>query len=322
MPWDFAADFRPPVQATDEDLVFSAFARGTERQRGFIERILKLEPKLRVRVRNLPPGTLEVTAAEGSKAPSVIEQPVALDSHDVPEVLKDRIEVPKAREFWNRNYHCSECVDPISKRPGLWVPHIRRLLHQVGEPLIPPLPEGAKEGTLHTKNAKAGAPFQKGLESSWMPNFMLYIGAPKRLAQQTTVLYSAALTTLPEDPKHLASFDMLFLLPIWSFSEGRAATDDEIESTVAKLHEELPKAEKIFVLSPSPKQGAAQVLEAIQELDPECMDGSQGGLKKTHAEVEAQRIRSRTADLIMGTHAARIAKEKEAKALPATETKK
>lgn len=290
MAWEYIADFRAPLGATDEDRRWGALAIG------FAKGLVEIEPRIRFRIRNLPQGLYEKprsfeewakrmgvdlsdpqeTAAaresfkevrspvgeHGRKA--ITEQPISLDSNDVPEVLRPRIEIPRAGQFWVRNYQCMECADPRTGKIGLWVPHIRRKLHSKGQPLVfpPPALDGeSSAGRVHRSDPKKGDVRMKGIRSTWIPTHQLIMASPARLRANrtlTSLRYSVAVTSAPDDPSWLDGFHAVVLVPLRKADHAAEA---------ARIRAALPEVESVVVLPSRPAEGIRALLAALLEID-------------------------------------------------------
>lgn len=267
MAWELIADYRQALGATEDDNRWTALAIG------FSKGLLIEEPRLRFRIRNLPQGISKVSEnkAVGEQGKStMIEQPVALDSENVPAVLRQRLEVPRRSEFWLRNYHCQECVDPSKGTTGLYVPHIRRKLHMKGQPLVYP-PKGSigDDGIkpVHKTDPHKGDVFMKGIRSTWQPTRQAMIGTPARLAANRTMTmlrYTVAITSMPDDPAQLAGYHYILLVPL------KKVADPQAEAK--RLKAVLPEAENVAFLPANPKEGIKAILATFMELDSDALD--------------------------------------------------
>jgi hypothetical protein len=265
MPWELIADYRPPLGATGEDV------RWTHLALGLTKGLLDLEPRLRFRIRNLPQGVRSMKEQAGEHGQGVVvEQPVSLDSNDVPEALRPRLEIPRAGQFWVRNYYCQECVDPSGKA-GVWVPHIRRKLHMKGRPVVfsLPSPEGTAqaEARLHRSDPRKGNIQMKGIRSTWVPTHQVVFGSPSRLRANRFVVslrYSVAVTSEPEQPLALEGFSAVLLLPL--------RKDVDYEAVAAGLRSALPECETVVVLPRSPKDGIRALLEILKGVDSAALE--------------------------------------------------
>jgi len=289
MPWEIIADFRPALGATEEDGLWTKLALG------FTKGLVELEPRLRCRIRNLPPGVLrdrvrsfeEFTSAAGfdmsdpaatrraralydesrrqQGATSVVEQPVALISDDVPAILQARIEIPKAGTFWVRNYYCQECMDQKTGKPGVWIPHIRRKLHMRGQPLVF-LSADARRGDgpppVHSVQPRKGDVRMKGIRNTWVPTHQAIVASPSRLhacRALTALRYSVAVTGVPADPAMLDGFHTVLIVPL------KAGPD--YAAVAQRIRSALPECESVAVLPRKPSDAIRAILAALMDSD-------------------------------------------------------
>lgn len=260
MAFEWIADFRPPLEASEDELRWSAFSRG------FLTKLLEKEPRLRVRIRNLPQG-IASTHSESREMPEemrghdgplraevvVAKQPVALTSDDVPPILRRRLEIPRAGEFPVRTYRCMDCLDPATGKPGQFVPHIRKLIHES---------KGHK--------LKAGDVTHMGLRQTWTPDYQIFSASPKRLREQIHLMYGIAFTTIPEDPLDLRGYKSVVILPFRSLDRnapGHVADPSDIVERIRKI----VRPEYIRVLRGAPTADIESLIAFLTDIDSKAL---------------------------------------------------
>lgn len=287
MPIDWIGDWKIRPEGTREDKIWTGVLRP------LAEHLIKVEPRVRFRVRNFPPRATsgDDTDKVTGKKITVVSSPIALADTDVPESLRNRLEVPKAREFWVKNYKCLDCTDPRTGKPGIWVPHVRRKLHK-----------GHK--------VKPGKPLMKGLDPDWRPTHRLITGTSERLRSHSGLMYSIALTSAPVSVAHLKGFDSILILPL------KSGVDHEQEK--AKLLADPGMAAEYIEILPANKNDAVKaLLEFICSVDPEFVSSgvkSDGGLNEDDKETHDQITRDNAARAFLN-HTRRKGQAKQASAL-------
>lgn len=235
MPFDILADFRQRPDASKLDQFWSGLARS------IVVKLAELEPRLRFRIRNFPP-VFSITA--GDKGAADIKTGIALTEEDVPKQLRPFITVPEGDEYWIHNYRCDKCINPSTGSPGLWVPHIRRKLHQ---------------GPNH--ELKDLGITAKGVEQTWTVTHRIVIGDIERVRGLGDLLYSVALIGPIEDTALLAGFDVALVIPI--------KTINVVEQL--KLLGKTKRLEHFKVYPPDPKAAVTALIEDLKTIDPKCL---------------------------------------------------
>lgn len=264
MPMELIADFRPRVGATKVDDLWTAMSIAVALR-------LDAEPGARFRIRGLPQGIDNTKTGPGGAI--TFSQPINLGSEDIPEKLRPRLEVPRAGEWWVRSYTCEDCLDPATGKPGRWVPDRRLRLHKEQYP---------------GHRIKRGRITHKGLKSTWQPERQVFMGSPERLALQTPFMPSAAVTWAPEDPKMLARFSWIAILPVRKI--------DDYERVLALVREAVPGAESVVVLPKRPADLDALVAWLKESVDEElCVAEEMSPQEADRRELEEQIARDRAA---------------------------
>lgn len=274
MPFEWIADFRPPYEATQDEILWSAFTQK------FLKRLLRVEPRLRVRIRNLPQGIKSIETVRKTDTSKVVAlQPVSLASDNVDPELRDRLEVPPAGEYWVRTYICQDCLDPSTGEPGMWVPHIRRLLHK-------------------DHNLVEGDITHRGIRPTWTPSHQVYSASPERLAGQIHLMYSIAVTTVPAegDEKLLKDYDAIALFPFTSVDREKAERVAGLEDVFGRIKAVRgARMEKFLELDASPGKAVQQLLEWLQLLDRHALDVPQEEGDADEEELQEQLNREKAA---------------------------
>lgn len=234
MPFDVVADFKEREGASKIDALWSGIARS------MIMKLVEREPRVRIRIRNFPPPAVLET---GDKS-TIAKSGIALSESDVPQLLRDRINISEGEEYWIHNYRCMTCLDADGN--GTWVPHIRRKLH-------------------HDHDLKDLGITGKGIRQPWTTTHRLVIGDSKRIAGMSGLLYSVALTGPVKDIQNIKGFDAVVILPI-----KKGFTDEDYVSQVL-LMKLLGTIEKNWHLSSNTELAVGQLLSHLQEIDPKFL---------------------------------------------------
>jgi len=259
MPFEVLADFKQREGASKIDTFWSGIARS------IVMKLIEMEPRIRLRIRNFPPPAVYETGAA-----ALHKSGIALSESDVPELLRDRINIPEGDEYWIHNYKCMTCLN-ANGNPGLWVPHIRRKLH-------------------HDHDLKDLGITAKGIKQPWTTTHRLVIGDEKRIAGMGDMLYSVALTGPGKDISNVKGFDVIFVLPV---SKG---THEKYYADLNVLKQQQ-KIEHWYFIGGAPNYVVKSVLDLLIQIDPKILQSEINTENiEDDAEYKQQLARSKMAD--------------------------
>jgi hypothetical protein len=243
MPIDFYADFRTP-STKKEDQLWSSLALG------FAMAFVEQEPRIRMRIRNLPRSVSNV----GDQRPSeympkanntryLTGEDTSLTIFDLPKVLQKYMEIPPAKKFWAGLYHCKTCDKKV------YEVQMQKKLH-----------EGHDVERIRI--------VKRGIKPQWDVDFRLCMGPTDRLAGVALPTYSIAITAPPVSLVDLSGkaagpagygYHAVLLVPL------RKGFDYEAEKQ--RIMDGVPDCEKVEVLPANPKDIPAAILAFVKKLD-------------------------------------------------------
>lgn len=245
MAWEIVADFRDRPELTPGDRAWRNLAVG------LALKLREVEPRLRFVLKQLPDGVNADGTIRGNFG--------LLVPPDVPAPLRAHLEPPGGRTQVVRQFFCKTCsTDPAKP---VWFPQMWLEKHR---------------GHEFTRSE----PTSRVTKPTWTPGYRLLVGAPARLRGLHWNIYSAALTSPPEDATDLRDYDAVLVLP------PRVGLSGDAE---ARLRADLPSAEDVVVLPPDTGGAVTALLAWMKSCDPHSVDDER---ELTHEE-KVERIDKR-----------------------------
>lgn len=246
MPIDFYSDFRTSSQKK-EDQLWSSLALG------FATAFVEQEPRIRMRIRNLPRNVANISdnrpsehiekAAGGRPTKYLTGEDTSLTVFDLPKILQNKMEVPPAKKFWAGVYQCKTCNKKV------YEVQMQKKLHEGHD-------------VERTRIVK------RGIIPQWEPDFRVCMGPSIRLSGAALPTYSIAITGPPIDVRDISgksagylgnSYHAVLIVPL--------KKNFDYEAEKKRLMAELPEVEKVEVLPSSPKDIPGAILSFLKKLD-------------------------------------------------------